>query len=54
MKEVKVIFENKKQEAIAKGSCWCPWTSQTVMFINFQLSRKRKKGATPNVIKLSI
>lgn len=35
MKEVKVIVENKKQEAIAKGSCWCPWTSQTVMFINF-------------------
>ena len=32
MEEVKVIVENKKQETVALGSCWCPWYTQTVMF----------------------
>ncbi len=35
MEEVKVIVENKKQETVALGSCWCPWYTQTVMFINY-------------------
>lgn len=35
MTEVKVIVENKKQETIAWEACGCPFTSQTVMFINF-------------------
>lgn len=33
MEEVKIIVENEKQENVVSNSCWCPWDTQTVMFI---------------------